>query len=167
MGQQKDRYIWIPKSLLLSPAYLSLSATAMKVFAILCTKRQVANMNEGKKGKRKRWVCTNNGQLIFTYKEAREVYGFHYSVFSRAIDELIAKGFLRITRLGGKTWEGNTPEDLPTLYELDDRWQEYGTAQFRVEERIKRRTYAFPKKSEFATTSNSSGVTTTCSSDSP
>ena len=71
----------------------------------------------------KGWVITNNGALVFTYKEALDKYGISRAQFRNAIDDLISNGFLEITHQGTGTGD-------PSTFKLTERWQAYGTDNF-------------------------------------
>ena len=113
---------WIERALLKSQAYGSLrSPTAFAVLAIFWTKRQFAKV--GRAGKR-RWIVINNGEITFSYKEARTKLGISDSAFRNAIDELRNKGFLDIAETGMGLYKSCN------LYRLSDRWKQYGTDKF-------------------------------------
>ena len=69
------------------------------------------------------WYIKNNGKLVFTYKEAVSL-GMSKKQFCKALDDLIAKGFLEITHQG-------TGPGEPSTYKLTERWQAYGTDHFK------------------------------------
>ena len=103
---QKGQNIWFERALIESKAFQLLkTAAAHKVFAFFYTKRQCEPI--GRKGK-EGWNIKNNGQIVFTYQEARNRYGISYSTFRNAIDELIDKGFID-TRLVGIFSTGRVP----------------------------------------------------------
>lgn len=66
-----------------------------------------------------------NGIFDFTYSEA-EKCGFARRTFSRAIDDLIEKGFLDIVKQGGKRGCGMSN----SKYKLSSRWVDYGKPCF-------------------------------------
>jgi DNA-binding PadR family transcriptional regulator len=70
----------------------------------------------GRKGKEKRF-CTNCSELVFTYIEAEKKYGITKSRFSRAIDDLLAKGFITIKRKGGGYQKDKS------VYAISDKWR--------------------------------------------
>jgi hypothetical protein len=78
------------------------------------------------------WTITNNGEIQFSYLEALEKYGLTDGVFKRAIDALIAAGFIDIAH------SGYGLEKDVTLYAISDRWEHYDTAQFKHAERPRR-----------------------------
>jgi hypothetical protein len=117
----KNKNIWVERSLIQSKAFLSLTATAIKVLMIFLTKRQCERI--GRKGK-ERWTIRNNGEIIFTYKEAKRKYRISESAFRRAIDELISKGFVDIAA------SGMGVHKVTTHYSISDRWRLYGMLEY-------------------------------------
>lgn len=118
----KGRNIWFERTLIESEAFLSLkTATAHKVLAIFFTKRQCEQVKY--KG-RKEWTIKNNGEITFTYQEAKTKYGISCSSFRNAIDELIDKGLIDIAATGMGVHK------VTTLYSISDRWQLYGTLDY-------------------------------------
>ncbi|UCD51437.1 MAG: hypothetical protein JSW27_02160 [Phycisphaerales bacterium] len=128
---RKSSVIVLRRQLLASPAWWSLSATAMKVYMIFLTKRKMGPLQTKKKRSRN-FVCLNNGEIVFTYQEARTKYGLTASRFRRALDELIETGFIDITATGAGLYK------VATLYAVAERWQEYGTPDFVRAERPRR-----------------------------
>ena len=113
-----------------SEAWLSLSGAAIIVYLIFRTKCRIDKL-QGKPGKRRR-VILNNGEIVFTYSEAQKKYGISASRFRRAIDELLAKGFIDIAATGAGLYK------VATWYAISDRWREYGTSEFKQATRTKR-----------------------------
>lgn len=66
----------------------------------------------------------NNGEIVFTYEEAKRLYGIKPSRFRRAIDELVEKGFLDIAETGMGLYR------MATHYAISDRWRWWGTDRF-------------------------------------
>jgi hypothetical protein len=83
-----------------SKAFWHLGGTAAQVLIIIMSKRRMERV-AGKKTKKKTWVCINPDELCFTYVEALEKFGINKVRFTRAIDALLAKGFIRQTHQGG------------------------------------------------------------------
>lgn len=118
----KGQNIWFSRELIESKAYAALkTATAHRVLSLFFTKRQFESV--GRKG-REQWSIKNNGEIIFTYQEAKNKYGISYSVFRKAIDELISKGFIDIAQTGMGVHK------VTTLYSISDRWRLYGTPEY-------------------------------------
>lgn len=122
--KEKDGKIYITKELLNHPAYRSLSRVAMLLYQDFLSKRIMKQVSK------KRWICENNGKIVFTVSEAIEK-GISRDQFRNGIDELQSKGLLDITHQGKggrKPLKGMA--DVST-YWIDDRWKEYGTENFR------------------------------------
>ncbi len=118
----KSRNIWFPTELIDSKAYVAIkTATAHKVLAKFFTKRQCEQV--GRRGK-EQWIIRNNGEIDFTYKEAKREYGISESTFRNAIDELISKGFIDIAA------SGMGVHKVTTHYSISDRWRLYGTPNY-------------------------------------
>ncbi len=118
----KNQNIWVEQRLIQSKAFRSLTATAIKVLMIFLTKRQCERI--GRKGK-EQWTIRNNGEITFTYKEAKSKYGISESAFRNAIDELISKGFIDIAA------SGMGVHKVTTQYSISDRWRLYGTSDYK------------------------------------
>ena len=78
----------------------------------------------GRSGK-KQWSIANNNEIIFTYIEAKDKYGFSNFAFRTAIDELREKGFIDIFQSGAGTYKA------ANNYSLSDRWTLYGTDDYK------------------------------------
>ena len=105
---------WIERELFQSRAYLSLKGFAPQLLTLFLAKRQFETI--GHKGKQKR-ICINCDQLSFTYIEADKRYGITKPRFSRALDELLAKGFIKMV------YQGGTYKKDKSLYSLSDKWK--------------------------------------------
>ena len=118
----KGQNIWFDRALIESKAYLSLNtAAAHKLLSFFFTKRQYEKI---KYAGVKEWIIKNNGEIVFTYKEALKKYGIPYGTFRNAIDELIDKGFIDIAASGQGTYK------VTNLYSISDRWRKYGTPDY-------------------------------------
>ncbi len=116
----------IDKSLVRSKAWLALKGIAPQVYLIFRTKCQLEQVTLiGKRNKRgAEWKITNNGEITFSYKQARDKFGITKPRFARAIDQLIEKGFIDIAQ------SGMGIRRLSTLYSISDRWKLYGKQGF-------------------------------------
>ncbi len=108
-----------------SEAFLNLSGKA----AIICLIRfhQKAHRKRLSKKKRgmKSLVITNNGEIVFTYSEAKELGLKSPDTFHRVIRELVEdKGFVDIAEFGN--WYGKKP----TKFAISNRWIKYGTSEY-------------------------------------
>ncbi len=133
--QWRDRRndaMYVSKRMIESPAFAALkTAAAHKVLMIFMLKRQVRNVRRPMT-RDKEFVITNNGEIQFTYNEAREKYGLSDGVFRRAVDELITVGFIDIAHSSV-----GVRKDC-SLYRISERWKAYGTPGFKPVERQKR-----------------------------
>jgi hypothetical protein len=104
---------WIERKLFENKAYLALKGFAPQLLTLFLAKRRFETV--GNPGKQKR-ICVNSGSICFTYIEARKKYGVSIPRFYRAIDELLAKGFLTIIHQGGAYKQDKS------IYGLSDNW---------------------------------------------
>ncbi len=104
-----------------SKAYWSLKVHVVRALIRFMEKRQLKERRDSKGNSQ--WIIMNNGEIIFTYKEAEKL-GINRAQFRNAIDDLIAKGFLEITHHGTGTGD-------PSTFWLCERWQAYGTENFK------------------------------------
>jgi hypothetical protein len=84
----------------------------------------------------------NANEIEFTYLEASKKFGITNSRFTRAIDDLIAKGFIEIVHHGGCYQKDKT------RYGLSERWRRFNTPEFSAVSRPKdpvKRGYRKPK----------------------
>ena len=104
-------------------------------------RRKMEKIGRAGKGK---WHIRNNGDIEFPYREAQKMFSISDTTYTRAIDELIAKGFICISVHGDGTGGGHR-----TKYELEDRWQKYEKTDFVKKKRKKatRRLGFMSKKS--------------------
>jgi hypothetical protein len=73
-----------------------------------------------------KYIITNNGEIIFTYSEAKELGIKSPRTFYKAIRELVEdKGFIDIAELG------NWYEKKPTKFAISTRWKWYGTSDYK------------------------------------
>jgi len=89
---KKSTVIVFPREMSQSLAFLALKNISVKVLFVFYGKRQVA---PGGKTSRDPWVCTNNGQIEFTYLEAEKKYDFSKKQFSAALKDLQPAGVHR------------------------------------------------------------------------
>lgn len=74
-----------------------------------------------------RFYGDNEHNIIFTYKEAKEIMS--ENTFIKDRNQLIERGFIDVIRRGGL-------EKQPIIYGLSNRWKKYGTEEF-IEVKIK------------------------------
>ena len=120
--------IYISKQILSSMAYRTLSRKAMLVYQDFLAKRIMKRVrHDGNKY----WICENNGEIVFPYTEA-ETNGISRRDFVKTIDELQAKGFIDITHQGKGGRKPATGGGDYSTYWIDDRWENYGTDDFKL-----------------------------------
>jgi hypothetical protein len=107
---------YIEAEILESQAYLSLSGISPQVLFLFLLKRQFEKVAGKKNGRQKR-VCINANSLSLTYIEAKEKYGITQPRLTRAIDDLLAKGFLTCIRQGGAYQQDKS------IYGLSEKWR--------------------------------------------
>jgi|GEM_PF-823082 len=132
----KSGVIVLNKLMVLSPVWLSLSGTAIKVYCLFRCKCQFAKRSprygNGKRSDDLMGRLLNNGEIEFTYEEVEQQHGITAGRFVRAIDELIEKGFLDIAESGSGVYK------LKTLYGISERWRDYKTPSFQQAHRPER-----------------------------
>ena len=116
--------IYITKELLESFAYRSLSRVAMLLYQDFLSKRVMKQVSK------KKWVCENNGNIVFPVTEALEK-DYSRDQFRNGIDELQGKGLLDITHQGKGGRKPLKGMADVSKYWIDDRWKEYDTDDFR------------------------------------
>jgi len=126
MANSTSKNIWIERAMILSSAFHKLNGRAMEVLLLFLYRRQWKQAS--RKGK---WYTTNNGEIVFPYKEAKKRFKIPKSSFARAIDNLIEYGFIDITHLGG-----GLIGDC-TKYSISNRWRNYDTDRFVQKKRPK------------------------------
>ena len=126
MANSKSKNIWIEREMILSPAFRKLNGRAMEVLLLFLYRRQWKQAS--RKGK---WYTTNNGEIVFPYKEAKKRFKIPKSSFARAIDKLMEHGFIDIAHLGG-----GLIGDC-TRYSISGRWRKYGTDNFVIKKKPK------------------------------
>jgi len=118
-------FCYLEPSLIESEAFLNLSGKA----ALICLirfhqkayKKRVSKKTKGVKD----LVITNNGEIVFTYAEARELGLKSSRTFNKALHELVEeKGFVDVAI------PGNWYLKESTKYSISGRWKRYGTTDF-------------------------------------
>jgi len=95
--------IYIERELYQSEAFLSLGKNAIKVlFALLDNRRrETKSKAKNRKGNRRKPKFINLNSLEIPYGVLEKVYKINRSSIPKAIDELLAKGFITISYHGG------------------------------------------------------------------
>lgn len=129
-----------------SKAFEDLSGKAAVVALIRFHQKAYKKRKDGKKRGLKNLIVTNNGEIIFTYAEAKELGIKSTQTFHRVLMELVEdKGFIDIV------YRGNYYQNEPSKYAISERWKRYGSPQYeRVEiPRVLPSGIGFPKKNNF------------------
>ena len=127
MGKKKSGGIYIERELYQSEAFLSLNKNAIKVlFALLDNRNR--GPKKDKKGINRRRPFINLDSLVIPYGTLEKVYKISRGNIPKAIDELLAKGFLKIAYHGGACKHDKSKYALSNNYLF---WTKY-TAPFEV-----------------------------------
>ena len=133
MGKQEKRqfrnrsFCMLEPALIESEAFLTLSGKAAMLCLIRFHQKAHRKRLSGKKrGSYKDLVITNNGDIVFTYSEAKELGIKSSQTFHRVKKELIEeKGFIDIADAG------NWYDKKPAKFSICERWRKYGTNEYR------------------------------------
>ena len=106
-----------------NPAFRKLNPSSTFVLFEFLYRRKVTQVPT-KVGRGKEWIISNNGEIFFTYDEAKNNFGIPRSTFRRAIDQLVDLGFIDITHHGGGMMKD------ASKYAISERWEEYGKKEF-------------------------------------
>jgi hypothetical protein len=105
---------WFESDMAESEAHNSLKGWAPQLLIHFLRKRQFKKIKVGKKDKR---ICTNSKSITLTQIEAEKKYGVTQPRFNRAVDDLLAKGFLTIEHQGGAYRQDKT------IYAVSENWR--------------------------------------------
>ncbi|CCQ90389.1 hypothetical protein NITGR_280105 [Nitrospina gracilis 3/211] len=117
----KAKGVFLEKPLIFSKAFNDLAGTASKVLIWFYYRRKMVNQGTPK---REDWDVANNGEIVFPYADAKKRFGLTAPRFQRALEDLVAKGFIDINHHGGGM-VGDT-----STYWISDRWKLYGKEGF-------------------------------------
>lgn len=99
MSKKKPTKFWIDIDIIQSDAFNSLTGYAPQLlFHVLKKKRYVNHSTHKKKDN---WVCTNSDSLNITYVEFQKAHDVSKPRLSKAIGQLLARGFIKIIHRGG------------------------------------------------------------------
>ena len=115
----KTRGIYIERDILESDAYWDLTGAAPQVYMVFLMKRILSDKPFGKNKVR---LIANNGEIIYTFKEAFKNHRIPKSNFLRARDQLIKVGLIEIADDGGC--------HHTTKYAISNNWQNYPEQTF-------------------------------------
>lgn len=119
--QSKSLNLIIEKELLKSKAWLSITGSAPQVYMLFPLKR--AWEKSGIKGNHK-WVCTNEREIIFPYRKAKEDYDISEKTYLGSVTKLVEVGLPDIVK------PGVAVNREATVCGISKRWKDYGTSKF-------------------------------------
>jgi hypothetical protein len=134
-GYSMAKGAYVEASLLESKAYLSLNGLAPQVLMLFMLKRQFKRVSADKRGKSGKKICVNLDCLSLTYIEAEKKHGITQPRFTRAIDELLEKGFLTKTHPGGGYQKDKARYGLSDKYRM---WQPGSVIENRKKDLLQR-----------------------------
>ncbi len=105
---------WIERELFESKAFLSLTGFAPQLLVLVFGRRQFKS-HKLKKNRTKR-ECLNKNNINISYVEYKETYNITQPRLTRAIDQLLEKGFIYIINPGGGYKQDKA------VYGLSDQW---------------------------------------------
>jgi hypothetical protein len=123
-------YIGIERELLKSKAFSKLSGTGKTVYFHFRMKCQCKTQRNP--GRKKETVILNNGEIVFPYAEAETKWNIPRTTFMRALNELVAKGFIDVAWSGSGGRKGDVSK-----YAISKRWRHYDTPLFEYATRSK------------------------------
>ncbi|NIP22276.1 MAG: hypothetical protein GWN67_00285 [Phycisphaerae bacterium] len=125
--------MFVERRAVTSKAFLGLkTAAACQVYMIFLYKCQWKPIEHAPRRK-KAYYLANQGEIQFTYDEALEKWGITQKKFTKGIDELVRVGLIDITKSGFGLQKDKS------LYAISDRWEKFGTDEFVVKKRQKRK----------------------------
>jgi hypothetical protein len=113
-GSSTRQFSKFHESMYESPAWQDLTIHAREVYREMVRKFNGHNEND----------------ISYTYKEAQKL--MHKNTFTKALDQLIDNGFIRIA-------EHNPHNSKCNIYAFHTAWHDYGTEAFNVSPREKRK----------------------------
>ncbi len=118
MRKFKKGGFYIERELYQSEVFNSLGGVALRVLFAFLDKRKRENASKAvdRKRVRRKAKFINLDNIILTYGELEKKYGVIRQSATRAIDELLAKGFIEIRHHGGACKHDKT------VYALVDKW---------------------------------------------
>lgn len=130
MGRRRTKAepgTWLERSMFESPAWLALNGTEKSILVFFLAKRNIHKQTH---------ECLNCDTLTLTYTELERKYGIRKDRTVRAIDGLLAKGFIRIQHKGG------LGKHSKTIYALSENWRSWKPQQglvFETRKKAKRK----------------------------
>lgn len=126
MKFKNNSFIYIEPYLIESEAYRMLSGKAAVTCLLRFQQKAYRKRKSSKKKGMKDMIITNQGEIIFTYAEAKELGISSSKTFNKVIHELVEeKGFIDIAE------QGKWYSKQPTKFGISERWKKFGTPDYR------------------------------------
>ena len=124
--QQNDRLI-LSKKMLRSKAFVELTGAAKQILIELYMRLKLESYKPSKYSRKssQQFFAKNNGKLVLSYKSIHEQFGYSTATISKAIDRLVANGFIEIAELGCGVKRQSHKIALIT------NWEKYPTDEFK------------------------------------
>lgn len=121
----KDRLV-LSKEMLRSKAFVTLTGAAKQILLELHMRLKLESYKPRRRDRDStQFYAKNNGKLVLSYKSIHKQFGYSTATISKAIDQLVAHGFIEIAELGcGVKRQSHK-------IALIRNWQDYGTEHFR------------------------------------
>ena len=129
---------FLPKDLILSKAFIELTKHGKTILLMIHLKKIMPGNNRSRQSLPKDTII-NNGEIELSYPELYS-YGLSDKSITRAFDDVVEKGFVRVEKTGG-LGKGHYSK-----YRIIDDWQKYGTGDFEPRKRERSVKYGFCAK---------------------
>lgn len=116
MTKVNKRGSFVLAELYQSKAFWALGRTAPQLLMAFLDKRQFSKSKQRRDSGK--YVCMNSDDITMTYSELKK-YGLTTPRTVRALDELLAKGFIEIRHAGGAYRQDKS------IYALSEKWQSW------------------------------------------
>ena len=110
--------MFIDRRMQRSPAFHKMTKSSIFILLEFYSRRQVAKIP------RRGWQIRNNGEIVFTYDEAKSKFRIARSTFRSSIDQLVELGFIDIAHHGGGMMKDCSK------YGISERWRDYGREEY-------------------------------------
>ena len=134
MPNQHEKKLWILVDIINSKAFNSLTGFAPHLLFHILKKRKMENC-QNPKAKKKNWVCINSDSINITYSEFSKSFGVTKPRMSKAIGQLLGRGFISIIHQGGGCNKDKS------IYAISDNWMIWHkdvVMEVRTKEAVKR-----------------------------
>lgn len=124
--EQNDCLV-LSKKMIRSKAFIKLTGAAKQILLELRMRLKLESYKPGKHSRRRnqQFYAGNNGKLVLSYKSIHKQFGYSTATISKAIDRLVATGFIEIAELGSGV------QRRSHKIALTKNWEKYGTEEFK------------------------------------